>query len=102
RTDVLCGACPLNIGECRHDAEEGGLITDHDARTLVRLGLEEGGHYTWADLEAAVARGMRGEEIATHCAFCRWEPLGVCAAGIDALRSRLAAQASGAGAPPAA
>lgn len=101
-TDVICSACPGNThGDCIHDLLQDGVMTAHDGRTLARLGLIEGGTYTYGELELAVAQGMRGADVAQHCAFCRWEPLGVCAAGIDSLRTRLAAQASGNGPVPA-
>jgi len=88
--DVLCGACPLDTFQgCQHDVFENGWITAHDGNTLGRTGLTDGETYPWAVIETAIARAFRGADLATFCHQCRWQALGVCAAGIEQLRSRL-------------
>jgi len=89
--DQLCEVCPLlQEGSCWHDAMEEGWITAQDARTLARLALPAGATHPWATLETAIAAAFAGPDLASHCAHCRWQPLGVCAAGLDRLRTRLA------------
>jgi|GEM_PF-318827 len=89
--DSLCDACPLLEDQvCHHDRHDGGWITQHDHRTLERTGLIAGETYAWQAIEHAIAASFTGADLATFCARCRWQPLGVCSAGIDRLRDRLA------------
>lgn len=89
--DSLCSACPLLEDQvCHHDRHDGGWISQHDLRTLTHTGLVAGETYPWQTIERAIADAFTGADIATFCARCRWQPLGVCAAGIDRLRDRLA------------
>lgn len=93
--DSLCSACPLLEDQvCHHDRHDGGWISQHDLRTLTHTGLAAGETYPWQTIERAIADAFTGDDIATFCARCRWQPLGVCAAGIDRLRERLNAAPS--------
>lgn len=88
--DQLCRACPLNgPAGCQHDVAEGQWITAHDSATLARTGLAFYQPYPWQHIEHTIARSFTGAMLAGFCARCAWQPLGVCAAGIDRLRDRL-------------
>lgn len=102
RPDSICAACPnLEVAGCSlrgpgHEAH----MRAQDEDVLARLGLAEGETSTWGDVLDRIARHVSGGDLAAICTTCPWLELGVCAAGIEALKVRPPASAANAPSPP--
>ncbi len=93
--DELCRACPPS--ERSHCVS--ARVAQRDARVLARIDVPVGACLAWGDLSRRLAERVVPGDIARWCAGCPWEPLGLCAGGLERLRAGggLLQQPSGSG-----
>ena len=86
--DVLCAACP-NLAESgcvlHGEGSEKGMV-QQDREVMGRLGLAAGETYEWKEIVRRIASQVAPDDLDDICGQCPWLPLGVCKAGLEALR----------------
>ena len=92
--DVLCAACP-NLAEsgCTLHSQDSadypdseGAIARQDRDVMERLGLAAGETSEWNEIVGRIASQVAPDDLDDICGQCPWLPLGVCKAGLEALR----------------
>ncbi len=87
--DVLCASCP-NLAESgcalHGEGSETGIVSQ-DRDVMKRLGITEGETLDWSGVVARIAGAIQPDDLDSICGACPWLPLGVCKAGISALRA---------------
>jgi hypothetical protein len=76
--DDICEAFPSDqIPHCENES-----VYEKDQVILAMLGLAVGTRLRWSDVCERVRERMEPGDIASLCANCRWEPLGLCREGV--------------------
>jgi uncharacterized protein len=81
--DDLCAHFPSD-GDC-HCMEKG--VFERDVQVLSELGLQVGDVVTWSIVEERIRSALDAKDIDRICPTCPWRSYGVCAEGIDRIRS---------------
>lgn len=87
--DDICLASPHRVGDtCGHSGQGSeARARQHDRRVLDWLGISSGTVVQWSYVRERIRERVRPSDLATTCPTCPWRPLGVCAEGIEAVRS---------------
>lgn len=80
--DDICAPCPRNGGARCSQQDK---IDRLDAAHAAALSLAPGDTVTWGEAKARIRARIAPGSLATLCAGCEWQPLGMCEAALSRL-----------------